>query len=270
MTLRAAGLSLFFMLIFTAIGWLIGVIVGMIFRTANVMLWAFVFFLLSALMIAIGHFYAPRIILSRYKAKISENKELNDTVDRMAVNAKIETPKVYIAPLDVPNSFVTGRGMEDAAICVTEGLLSLNKGEIENVVAHEMWHIANGDLPSQNLAVIIADVLYHTVIFIPLAIFVVKITLSGRREFRADYYATRYSKKPRDMASALNKMSEIARQTPIGGSPAMESLWVVNPFKREGLGRWLSTHPPTARRAKRVEDMAHEGMPEVPEATEVD
>jgi heat shock protein HtpX len=270
MVMRVIGVSLFFIALFTLAGVLIGA-AGVLIGFWGMYVLVFLgeaFFLISVLLIAVAYHYSPAIILKKYRAKPSDKKELNDIVEQMATNAKIPTPKAYVLPLDVPNAFAV-RG-KDAVVCVSEGVMSMNKGEIENIVAHEIWHIANGDVKIQQFASFIAAALRLTVIFIPLAVFTLKLGISERIEFKADYYATRFSGKPRDMASALNKISETARQNPMHGSPAFESIWIVNPFRREGSGRWFYTHPPTARRTKRVDEMAHEGMPEVPEATEVD
>lgn len=270
--LRVIGVSLFFIALFTLTGFVIGA-AGVFFGLWNMQILAVVsmiFAMISILLVAAAYHYAPSVILKKYKAKTSDKKEINAIVDKMAINAKIPTPKVCVLPIDVPNSFIVGRNRNDTTVCVTEGVLSMNKGEIENIVAHEMWHVYNGDYKIQQFVSVVAAVLRKTGIFIPLAMLTVRLGLSERVEYRADYYATRFSGKPRDLASALNKMSETARQNPMHGSPTYESIWIINPFKREGHRRWYYTHPPTVRRAKRVEEMTHEGMSEVPEATEVD
>lgn len=266
MGFRVLALFGFFIVIFTAIGILIG---NLIWGFRGFVFLGVVFFLISLAVNSISYLYSPNIILRKHNAKPSKDKELNEIVDRLAINAKIPVPKVYILSIDVPNSFATGRGKE-TAVCVTEGLLNMNKGEIESVVSHEIWHIANKDILIQNVTAVIANILSSTIVLIPLAIFLVKLAISEGREYRADYYGLRFSRKPKDMASALNKINEIARHNPIESSKAFECLWIVNPFKREGITGVFSTHPPTARRVKRVDEMEHEGIPEPPEATEVD
>jgi heat shock protein HtpX len=261
---KVFGIALFFTMIFT----LIGLAVGSLFGLPAALLLGALFFLVALLLNIISYWYSPDIILRRYKAKVSTNKEINDIVERMAINAKIPVPKAYLLPMDVPNSFATGRG-EKAAIGVTEGLLSLNKGEIEGVVAHGIWHIKDGNVSVQDFACVLAHMLHYTVILIPLAVLLLKFSLNPTREYFADYYGSRFSRKPRDLAAALGKMSETARQNPLRGSPAFEGIWILDPFKREGLPRWFSTDPPTARRKKRLEDMLHEGTPEPPDVTEV-
>lgn len=258
-------IALFFIGIFSGIGFLIGNLIGYLIGEWVVPLITIAFFLISILMCLIAFFFAPKIILRKYKAKLSDNKNFNEIVERMAIEADIKpTPKAYISPIDVPNSFSTGIN-EKAAICVTEGLLTFSKGEIEGIVAHGMWHIRDRNVIVQDFASVLAYMLYLTVIFIPLAILILKVSLSPLREYHADYYGSRFSKKPKDLANALNKISEVARRNPLKGSPAFESVWLVDPFKREGLPRWFSTDPPTTRRVKRLHDMVHEGMPEPPE-----
>jgi heat shock protein HtpX len=265
MELKAVGISLFLVAISSVFGALAGFILS---GLGGLVFFGGLLFFLSLFFSAAVLWYSPSIILRKYKAKPSDNRELNDAVERMAINAKIPVPKVYVLPMDVPNSFAVGRGKGNAAVCVTEGLLTLNKGEMESIVAHEIWHIANDDIIVQEFVSVAAAILRLTVILIPLAVFIIKLGLSERIEYRADYYATRFAKKPGDMASALSKMSEVARQNPMRGSPAFESIWSVNPFRREGVRRWFYVHPPTARRKKRLEDMTHEGMPETYEGTE--
>ncbi len=265
MVLRAIGVSLFLVALATSLAGLAGLL---LFGTSGSLFLAGAFFFLSSVLVVFAWLYSPSIILRRQRARPSDNKELNEAVEAMAMNAKIPVPKVYIIPKDVPNSFAVGRGKGNAALCVTEGLLSLNKGEVESVVAHEIWRIANEDIVVQEVVSLIAAALRLTVILIPLAILIVKLGLAERITYRADYYAARLSKKPKDLASALGKMSEAARANPMNGSPAFESIWSVNPFRREGVHRWFYVHPPTARRKKRLDDMAHEGMPETYEGTE--
>ena len=72
---------------------------------------------------------------------------LNNVVDEMAIASGIPRPAVYVVPDDDPNAFATGKDPEHGAIAVTEGLLgTLNREELQGVVAHEMGHIKNFDI----------------------------------------------------------------------------------------------------------------------------
>ena len=264
MGFRVLALSGFFTAVFTGVG----AVVGSIWGLEGAVKMGIAFFFFSLALDLFSYWYSPGFILKKYRAKPCNEKWLDEMVKKLARNAKVPKPKVYILPIDLPNSFATGRGKE-YAVCLTEGLLSMNRGEIEGVISHELWHIANRDIFIQSVTAVISNVLLSTVVFAPLALLLTKLAISEEREYRADYYGSRFSRKPMDLANALSKMNEIARHNPMEGSLAFECLWIVNPFRREGFAGMLSTHPPTARRVKRLEDMVHEGMPEPPEATEV-
>ena len=65
----------------------------------------------------------------------------------MAIAAGLPRPRVYVVPDADPNAFATGRGPEHSSIAVTRGLLdTLDREELQGVVAHEMSHIRNLDI----------------------------------------------------------------------------------------------------------------------------
>ena len=74
-------------------------------------------------------------------------RQLQNVVDEMAIAAGIPSPRAYVVPDDDPNAFATGRGPGHASIAVTRGLLdTLDREELQGVVAHEMSHIRNLDV----------------------------------------------------------------------------------------------------------------------------
>jgi len=74
-------------------------------------------------------------------------QRLSNVVDEMAIAAGIPRPRVYVVPDADPNAFATGRGPGRSSIAVTRGLLaSLDREELQGVVAHEMSHIRNLDV----------------------------------------------------------------------------------------------------------------------------
>ncbi len=99
-------------------------------------------------------------------------------------------------------------------------------------------------------------------IFAPLAAVLIKLAISRAEEYKADFTGATLTKKPGALASALKKINEIARDNPMKGSAATSHMWIVNPFKSDWFTGLFSTHPPVARRVKRLEDMEHEGTPE--------
>jgi heat shock protein HtpX len=74
-------------------------------------------------------------------------RQLENIVDEMAIAAGLPRPRVYVVPDADPNAFATGRGPERSSIAVTRGLLdTLDREELQGVVAHEMSHIRNLDI----------------------------------------------------------------------------------------------------------------------------
>jgi len=73
--------------------------------------------------------------------------QLRNVVDEMAIASGLPAPKVFMVPDPDANAFATGRDPQHASIAVTEGLLkSLNREQLQGVVAHEMSHIRNYDI----------------------------------------------------------------------------------------------------------------------------
>jgi heat shock protein HtpX len=106
---------------------------------------------LAAVVIALCYLPAvsERIALSSAGAtELAEGDEpeLRALVDRLAAMADLPSPRLVLAPTDVPNAFAAGRSPNDAVIVVTRGLLRrLSKEEKEAVLAHELTHIASRD-----------------------------------------------------------------------------------------------------------------------------
>jgi heat shock protein HtpX len=74
-------------------------------------------------------------------------RQLENIVDEMAIAAGLPRPAVYVVPDPDPNAFATGRGPGHASIAVTQGLLeTLDREELQGVIAHEMSHIRNLDV----------------------------------------------------------------------------------------------------------------------------
>ncbi|HRE18449.1 MAG TPA: protease HtpX, partial [Rhodocyclaceae bacterium] len=78
-------------------------------------------------------------------------KWLVDTVARLANKANIAMPEVAIYEGD-PNAFATGATKNSSLVAVSTGLLQgMNADEVEAVLAHEVAHIANGDMVTLTL-----------------------------------------------------------------------------------------------------------------------
>src|SRR5262249_15221244 len=90
-----------------------------------------------------------KVVLSMNGAKeVSADQEpmLHNVVEEMAIAAGLPKPKVYVMETDALNAFATGLSPQKAAIAVTRGMLNtLNREQLQGVVAHELGHVLNLD-----------------------------------------------------------------------------------------------------------------------------
>jgi heat shock protein HtpX len=93
--------------------------------------------------------FGDKVVLSMNGAKeVTAEAEpmLHNVVEEMAIAAGLPKPKVYIMESEALNAFATGLSPQKSAIAVTRGLLkTLNREQLQGVVAHEMGHVLNLD-----------------------------------------------------------------------------------------------------------------------------
>jgi heat shock protein HtpX len=257
--------------IFLAIGLVLGGAPGMA-----------VMLVLSIAINFISFWFSDSIVLRMQNAKPSQNAKLKEMVAALAKEAKIPVPRVYEVDQSVPNAFATGRDSRHCAVAVTKGLMALDDEEMEGVLAHEISHIKHHDTLVSVIAAAIGGAIAYVAqlgyygmlsnsgnrennggigiilvaVFAPLAAILIRLAISRGREFDADKSGALLTKKPRALASALRKISEIGERNPIRGSPATGSLWIVNPFRADWFSGLFSTHPPIQKRIERLEEMA--------------
>jgi len=192
---------------------------------------------------------------------------LVDTIRRHAEKAGIGMPEVAIYEGD-PNAFATGASKNSSLVAVSTGLLqSMNKDEVEAVLAHEVAHIANGDMVTMTLVqgvmntfvVFISRIVgyvvdriilknenegpgigyYVTTIVMDIALgFLAAIIVawfSRQREFRADAGAADIMGTSRPMVNALARL---------GGVHTEELPGPVKGFGiAGGIGSLFASHP---------------------------
>jgi heat shock protein HtpX len=229
-----------------------------------------------------SYWYSDKIVLAMYRAKPTNDKKINSIVEKVAKEAGIPKPKVYIVANNSPNAFATGRSPSHSAVAVTQGLLDrLGDDEIEGVLSHELSHVKNRDTLVSTMAATIAGSISYIaqlgligmsskdrergnaiflplIILAPIAAMIVQLAISRGREFYADYTGAMISKKPLSLASALEKISSYAESNPIRGSSATSHLWIVNPFSGDSFSSLFMTHPSTKERIRRLREMARE------------
>lgn len=114
------------------------------------------------------------------------------TVEQQAEKAGIGMPEVAIFPSSGPNAFATGMSRNKALVAVSSGLLdNMSRDEVEAVLAHEISHVANGDMITLAL---IQGVLNTFVIFLSRVIghFVDRIILKNDRGHGIGYFVTMF------------------------------------------------------------------------------
>lgn len=200
------------------------------------------------------------LLLSKWMAKMSakvyvienprtpDERWLVETVRELAAKANIGMPEVGIFPADQSNAFATGWNKNAALVAVSAGMMRrFSKNEIRAVLAHEVGHVANGDMVTLAL---IQGVVNTFVMFFAriigyvvdkaifkeerghgmgfyIATFVAEIILgflasmivawfSRRREFRADHAGATLADR-QSMISALRRLkaeTEVPNQMP--------------------------------------------------------
>lgn len=277
-TLKTAGLMTLMMVLLLLVGSFIGGESGMIM--------AFAF---SLLMNFGSYWFSDKIVLMMYKATHvteADNPRLYGIVTRVASQAQLPMPKVYVIPGDSPNAFATGRNPEHAAVAATEGLLrSLSDDELEGVIAHEFAHIKNRDILTGTIAATIVGTITFVarmagwammfggnrnerrdsngfeaiamLILAPIAAMLIQLAISRSREFAADAGAASFTGRPASLANALHKLEQAVERRPMEhASPASAHLFIVNPLSGTGMMKLFSTHPPIEERIARLQQIA--------------
>ena len=244
-----------------------------------------------ALLIALGingysYWYSDKLILYTTGAQEVQPEhvpELYGMVADLARRADLPMPKVYVVPERAPNAFATGRNPAHAAVAFTEGILdTLDRDELEGVVAHELAHIRNRDILIGTVAATMAGAIMYiaqmaqfaaffgyrrndegegggilglllAAIVAPLAAVLLQMAVSRSREYLADATAARIAGGPDGLANALARMDQASRHTRLGSaSEATAHMYIVNPLAGGGLSSLFSTHPPTEERIRRL------------------
>jgi heat shock protein HtpX len=252
---------------------------------------AIIMFAVSLVMNLGTYWFSDRMVLRMYKARVIERAdapELHGMVERLAARAGVPMPTVAIAPQPQPNAFATGRNPEHGVVCFTQGILqALSPEELEGVTAHELAHIKHRHILVGTVAASMAGAiatlaaiarwgfifgsnrdnqnpvaLLVGIIVAPIAATIIRLAISRQNEFQADATAAEIAGGPDGLVSALGRMEVLGRRTPMRVNPAAAQLAIVNPLSGDslrGLGRLMSTHPPTEERVARLRALGKGG-----------
>ncbi len=229
------------------------------------------------------------LMLSKWMAKRSmgvvlidqpKNRQeqwLKDTVAELAQKAGIGMPEVGIFPSPSSNAFATGASRNNALVAVSAGLLErFSPEEAKAVMAHEIGHVANGDMITLSLiqgvvntfVMFFARIIGHAFDRIVLknergfgigawiATIVAEMILgflastivfwfSRRREFRADVAGAELASRS-GMIAALQRLR--TEQGLPNDMPGEMAAFGINGQMKEGLMSLFLTHPPLEKR----------------------
>ncbi len=234
-----------------------------------------------------SYFWSDKIALATYRAQPVTREQLPRLyaiMERLAPKIGIPVPKLYVIPTDSPNAFATGRNPNHASVAVTRGILDLlNDEEMEGVLAHELGHVKNRDILISSVAATIAGAIMLAarifgygmafggyggrdddrgggalsglllLILAPFAAMMIQLWISRTREYQADESGAHYTGNPYALASALQKLENWSKRTPMAATPSTAHLFIIQPFLG-GMtwGDLFSTHPPTWKRIERL------------------
>lgn len=213
----------------------------------------------------------------------SQARWIYDTVAKQADKANIKMPELGIFENPSPNAFATGSSRNNSLIAVSTGLLQqMKQDEVEAVLAHEVAHVANGDMVTMalltgllNTFVIIFSRIIGTVVdrvvfknedgpgmgyFIGYFVAVILLTFlasfvvawfSRKREFKADSGGAYLAGKEK-MIAALERLKQATNAEPMPDE--MAAFCISNNGSR--LMRLQSTHPPLEDRINALKNLA--------------
>ena len=205
---------------------------------------------------------------------------LLNVVERQSRQAGIKTPEVAIYPSPDMNAFATGARRDAALVAVSTGLLqNMPRDEVEAVLAHEVSHVANGDMVTLALVqgvvntfvIFLSRIIGHVIdravfrneqgygagyfmtvlvaqLVLGILASIIVMWVSRQREFRADAGAAELN-GAQPMIRALDRLQR--------GAPAHlpESLeaFGISGSERHGIQRLFLSHPPIPERIEALQ-----------------
>jgi len=264
---KSFALLSFFAFMIVLVGVAIDVLIG-----GGVYFAVFAFILAVALSF-VAYYKSDAIALAASRAKPAdgiEYRRYHNLVEGLCIAAGLPKPRLYVVDDPAPNAFATGRNPEHSAIAVTTGLLqTMNRVELEGVLAHELSHIKNYDILVQTVAVVavgaitllsdiglrfmfwggmrrdrrdnndsgplgilIAIAALALLILAPFAAMLMQFSLSRDRELLADARGVSLTRYPPGLASALRKL-QADTAVVHEATRATAQMWIESPLDRD-------------------------------------
>jgi len=200
---------------------------------------------------------------------------LVSTVQQQAQKAGIETPEIAVYDSPDMNAFATGMRRNSALVAVSTGLLrGMPKDEVEAVLAHEISHVANGDMVTLALVqgvvntfvIFLSRIVGHFVdrvllkndggygigyfvsvlaaqLLFGILASVIVMYVSRQREFRADAGSAELNGKQ----PMINALARLEQGMPAQLPESLEAFGIAG-GKRQGLRALFMSHPPIPER----------------------
>lgn len=239
------------------------------------LVWGFVG---SGISLLLSKFMAKRMMGVKIVEANGPYAELVTKVHQMARQAGLsKMPEVGVYDSPEVNAFATGPSKNNSLVAVSTGLLQqMNSDEVEGVLAHEVAHVANGDMVT--MALIQGVVNAFVMFFARIAAFAVSQAMAGNRdsndsrpatsgpvyyivvivfellfgflamfivayfsrvrEFRADKGGAQYASRAK-MIAALRKL----KMRIDSNDDSKDSIKAMKISSKKGLMNFLSTHP---------------------------
>jgi heat shock protein HtpX len=242
--------------------------------------------LFSIFYVLLTYYNSDKIALASVgarKADPAQHRALYNAVENMSLASGMPMPQVYVMKGDSINAFATGRDPQHSSVCVTTcALEKLNKQELEGVIGHELSHISNYDIRFiTTVAVVVGAISIFSQMFLrslwyrdgdsdskgniifffiaialailaPIAVKLVQLAISRKREFMADAGSVQFTRYPPGLIGALKKIKGEQKGLKVPGAVAPMFFSSTTKEKISGL---FQTHPPIDVRIKALEAM---------------
>jgi heat shock protein HtpX len=278
--------TIFIMVVFIAAVIALGYFAGFLVDPALADIVLFGSVVLAVFSTGTSYWYADRIITGMVDARPANpqvyiEKYYIDTVEGLVLACGLPyIPKAYVIESDALNAFATGRDPEHSLIGVTTGLLqTLDRQELEGVIAHEMAHIYNRDTLLMMVAAILVGgvamfshsimrILYYGgggggrdrdsrdsgggaggiliivalvfMILAPIFANLLNLFLSRKREFLADATAVSLTRNPDGLINALRKITAHHQPMPFV-EKELSALFIENPHEAADAESGIAT-----------------------------
>jgi heat shock protein HtpX len=257
-----------------------------------------VLIVIAAVLAFVQFFFSDKIALASMSAKeVSEAEapQVHEMVGRLAAQANLPKPRVFIVQSNIPNAFATGRSKNNAVIAFTTAILDgrLDQPQLEAVIAHELTHVLNRDMLVMTVATflsMVASLIVNNFFYIMLMgggnrrggrndnggsvlmlVYLVSIVvyaisflliraLSRYRELAADRGSALITGAPQHLATALMTITNSLQSGRIPKddfrkAEGVNALFIVPALTGDSIANIFSSHPSIEERVERLNEM---------------